>query len=176
MKKLLIILAALLVPTLTAAAQAPNNKMGNNSGIIAQGLTQSPIPPQGEALTLNECVTIMRGLKGLDAYKYGNGALRGALGENQAELGRVADQIEQTRQKIFAEIAKDAKEIPPTITDENKKEHQNPDFAEYSKQLVALGASPCRATLTRIKRSDLKLDTNEIPGGILADIDKILDK
>jgi hypothetical protein len=144
---------------------------------------QTPEPPRTATVipkpqfTLNECMTIQRGLKALDGnYKFGNGALRGTLGQNQARLQEVATEIDQARQKIFAEIAKGAPEIKPTIQDENKKEQPNPDFVEYNKQLMALGESPCHATLIHFKRDDLKLDVNEIPGSALADVDRIMDK
>jgi len=159
---------AIITPALSAEAPA----------------AQTPEPPRTTTVipkpqfTLNECMTIQRGLKvvGDGNYKFGNGALRGIFGQDQARLQEVATEIDQARQKIFAEIAKGAPEIKPTIQDENKKDQPNPDFVEYNKQLMALGESPCHATLIHFKRDDLKLDVNEIPGSALADVDRIMDK
>jgi hypothetical protein len=178
MKKLLMIFAAMFaMATVAFGQQAP--------------AAPTPEPPRTTVIpkaefTFNDCVTILRGLRGLDGYTtdkgnvqsyiFKNATLRGNIAENQARLANIPTEIENARQKIFSEIAKGAPEIPQTVTGDDKKEHQNPDFAEYSKQLVALGTLPCHVTLIHIKRDDLKLETNEIPGTTLADIDKILDK
>ena len=148
-----------------------------------EGIDRTAFYPPAE-FTMNDCVTILGGLRGLDgfqivlnagkpnesavpqSYKFGNATLRSDIGQDIARLTDIPNQVEKSRQQIFSEIAKGAADIKPNTA----------EMTEYSKQLVALGESPCRVTLIRIKAADLKLDVNEIPGTTIAALDKVLDK
>jgi hypothetical protein len=183
MKNLWTISAAMLVvATVANAAEAPTAPPATAPA--------APLIPKAD-LTMNECLKILRGLRGdggsnrgLDGYlvisnagkpnetvvpqtyRFSNPNLRMDIGQDIARLSDIPNVIEKTRQQIFLEVAKSDLEINPST----------PQMADYNKQLVLLGESPCRVTLIHIKASDLKLDVNEIPGSVLGDIDKILDR
>jgi hypothetical protein len=167
MKYLLIICAATLASISIATAAEPKE-------------TPASPPP----LTINNCLTILNGLAALDgatvvlnegkpnaeaktvAYKFGNATLRMDIQRNIAALQAVAQQTEKTRQQTFSEVADGAVELLPNT----------PARAKYDKEVAKLGESACSVVLVHIRAADLKLDVNEIPGTVLANIDRILDK
>lgn len=169
---LLTISAVLMIIGLTAAAAAAQSP----------AKTDPPKPPA--ELTLNDCLTLLPGLNGLDGrtyvvnagkateqavtlpYEFGNSRLRLDIARNIAQLVAVQRDADQVRQKIFMEVGKGAPEIKPG----------SPESVEYDRQLRELTARPCGVTLARIKAKDLKLDKNEIPGSVIGALDKILDR
>jgi hypothetical protein len=186
MKKLLMISLALVLaaPAFADDAQPPKIDTAPRTTVI---------PPA--EYTMNDCVTILGGLQALDgyqtitnqgkpnegtltiAYKFGNATLRSDIGQNLARLRDIPIEVEKARKQIVSEITGGVDIVSPGVnaTQAEKDEYSKKNTA-YSKQLVALGESPCRVTLIHIKAADLKLDVNEIPGTALSSIDKILDK
>lgn len=136
--------------------------------------------------TVFDCLVILGGLNEIDGkrpvvvnagkpneqtietvYEFGSGKFRLDLGRNIAVLSAVQRRVDETRQKIFAEIAKGDTEIKPG----------SEKFAEFDRRMKEISLQPCPISeLIRIKASDLKLDRNEIRSGALAAIEKILDR
>jgi hypothetical protein len=131
-------------------------------------------------LTILDCQTLQAGLTSLDghqeltrggesvslAYQFGSAALRLTIQQNLAALAVPLGAFDKARQAIFKEIAGDAPEIKPNT----------PEATKYTAQVQAAQQRPCDVDLQRIKATDLKLDKNEIPGSVLAALDKILDR
>lgn len=157
------------------------------AAVTAAAAAEAPVKPTpglpDTGLTVNECLTILSGLNALDgrqvvvsagkpdekvinlSYDFGNAKLRMDIAHDMAVLGAIQRDSQTAQQGIFLEVGKGADIKPGT-----------PEYANYDKQLKDLVDRPCHAALARIKAADLKLDRNDIPGSVLAAIDKILDK
>lgn len=173
MKKLLLT-AALAATMVTATAFA-------QQGPVKQDPASNP-----EKTTVFDCLVILNGLNEIDGkhdvvinagkpneqiaqlvYEFGNGRLRQDLARNITILTAIQRANDDTRQKIFAEVAKGAAEIKPGT----------PESTNYDSQMKQLTSAPCPIdNLVRIKTSDLKLDKNEIRAAALSAIDRILDR
>lgn len=134
--------------------------------------------------TVGECLTIYEGLKGLDghivlihegkpdestfikSYQFDNAELRSAIASDLAALDNVKTIHDRVKQSIFKEIVGEGYQI----------KQDTKEMVLYQKRVYESEQLPCEAVLTRIRLKDLKLDKNEIPGTILAALDKILDK
>lgn len=137
-----------------------------------------------QPLTINDCLNLLQGVNGLDGhvvivnagkpneapqlipYKFENPELRKAIQGNLVKLQGIQRDVDQVRQKVFAEVSPTGTDIQPST----------PERVNYDKQLIALGNSTCQVALVRIKWDDLRLKDNDIPGSVLAALDKILDK
>lgn len=172
-----IILAAVLLSTSAFAAEAP----------------VKPELPKSD-MTIDECLVVLSGLESLDGYQtvvnegkpnvqvvnrsyvFGNGVLRADIAHDITALRDVRKAAQESQQGIFKEVAKGAPDIPQTVAGADGKEHPNPLYAEYIRQLNQATGKPCSAIPTHISIKDLKLETNEIPGSVLSALDKMLDK
>ena len=181
MKKTVIALLALVLPTCAFAQLAP---AAPPSPSIAAALRTAGIPPQPGALTVAECLTILGGLNQLDghqvvinagkpnesvvtvSYVFGNAALRRIIQEDIVALQSVQKTAQTLQIAIFKENVKDGTEIKPNT----------PEMEAYNKQINDASIAACPANVTHIRLADLKLEQNEIAGTILAALDKILDK
>lgn len=138
-----------------------------------------PLHPEPK-LTILDCQTIFDGLSGLDghtelskdntpvvlAYKFENSRLRLNIQQNMAVLSAARQEFNKGMQGVFREIVGDGFEIKPGTA----------EMARYNKQKNDAEQLPCKANLIPISATDLKLDKNEIPGSVLAALDKILDR
>lgn len=135
--------------------------------------------------TVLDCLLILGGLNEIDGkrqvvlnagkpnqqvietpYEFASGKLRFDIAKNIAALSTVQRRVEEARQKVFHEVAKEDTEIKPNT----------PKAVEYDQKVRQIGEQPCPiGELVRIKASDLKLDQNEIRAGALAAISRILD-
>jgi hypothetical protein len=154
--------------------------------VIAALALSSPAPAAEPELTIDDCLTILVGLNGLDghqaltrdntvvvlSYKFENAKLRGIIQENIAALGAVQSNLQKVQQQIFKEVAGSKFELRPDAADPAERAL----LQQYQKQALDARQGPCKATLSRISLNDLRLDKNEIPGSILAALSKILDK
>lgn len=168
-----------------ATAQTKGD-LKSSAGSTAPQTRPDPAPAAdaGEKMTVNDCLIILSGLNGLDGrqvvtnagksneqvatipFEFGSSKLRLDIARNLSALSAIQRDGDQVRQKIFAEVSKGATEIKPGTA----------QAAEYDRQMRELTTRPCTVDLARIKASDLKLDRNDIPGSILAALDRILDK
>lgn len=169
MKKIVIAAALAILPT--CAFSQTSNATKNLA-------TPAPV------ITVRDCLLILNGLSGLDgynvlinagkpneqvltrAYEFNNAKLRRDIQTNIAALQVVQQATQKLNQDIFREVAKDSNEIKP----------DTPQYVEYTKRVSDGEGLPCTAQLVRININDLKLEKNEIPGSVLAALDKILDK
>ncbi len=147
---------------------------------ITAALAGSALAADQPKLTILDCQTILSGLNALDgrpemskdgsvvhlSYQFGSAKLRLTIQQNIAALLAVQADFEKVRMAIFKEIAGDAPEIKPS----------SPEAARFQKMIGDAQAVTCPAQLQRINAADLKLDKNEIPGSVLASLDKILDR
>jgi hypothetical protein len=181
MKKLALIFACVAV--MAAPALADDAKV-------------KPTPPPPAEFTMNDCVTILQGLRGLDgytvvvnqgkpnestflqSYKFANATLRADIAHDIAQVQDLPNQVEKIRQQVLLEITNGKAQLDPPDPKSSQavRDAYEKQVASYNKQLVALGESPCHAQLVHIKAADLRLDVNEIPNTVLAAIDKILDR
>lgn len=145
-----------LTPVLTTAARAADQYTNADCILLLSGL---------QSLDGHQELTKDRGAINVP-YKFENAKLRAAIQSNLAELQRVQAELQKLQQSIFREVAGGKLELQPNTQ----------EFADYSKQFTAAQELPCKATLTRIHINDLALQRNEIPGSVLAALDKILDK
>jgi hypothetical protein len=158
------------------------------SSVSASTGAQAPVKQEpglpSSGLTINDCLLILQGLNSLDgrqvvvnagksneqvvlqAYEFGNAKLRLDIAHDLAILSAVQKDSQAVQQKIFLEVGKGSPDIKPGT----------PELLDYNNQLKDLMARPCLADVSRIKAGDLKLDKNDIPGSVLAAIDKILDR
>lgn len=175
MKKLIIIVCSIALTMMFASlafAQAAPVKQEPSAAINPSGLT------------LNDCLTVLTGLNALDgyqvvvnagkpneqvivrSYEFSNGDLRGDIADNIATLTAIQKTAQEAQAQIFRDVAKGETEIKPGT----------PQVTEYDRQLKELTTRSCSAQLKKIKTSDLKLNKNEIPGSVLAALDKIREK
>jgi hypothetical protein len=144
-------------------------------------------------LTINDCLLILSALNALDShqvvlnsgkageqlvtvpYEFAKGGLRLDIAHNIAVLVGVQRESQAAQQKIFYEVLK---AVPETKPGEAAMEIKpgTPQSVEYDRQLRELTAKPCGAPLTRINAEDLNLTKNQIPVGVLSNLDKILDR
>lgn len=131
-------------------------------------------------LTVQECLTVLAGLNGLDGrtemtkdntpvqvpYQFGSAKLRLAIQQNIARLNDLQQGLTKVQQEMFREVAGTATEIKPNTA----------EMVRYQKMVLDAQQQPCNINLQRIKADDLKLDKNEIPGSVLGALDKILDR
>ena len=131
-------------------------------------------------LTNLDCQAILAGLNGLDGhteitkdgsavnvtYKFESARLRLIIQQDLAALTTVQQDFTKGMQAVFREIAGDS----PLLKEGTS------ELARYNEQLLKAQQLPCNVKLTRIKAEDLKLDKNEIPGSVLGNLDKILDR
>lgn len=148
-------------------------------------IAQSKPPTVGEALSMLQAFRNLDGRpvvvkqNGVDAtvvtpWEFGSGTLRLRIARNVSALAQIEKFVEETRQKIIAEILRgmsagkdgQAPQIMPG----------SPEFDNFTKQITDMLAHPAQVTLSRIKASELRLDKNEIPVTSLSALEPILDE
>lgn len=143
----------------------------------------TPIEPgAGDKLTIRECLGILTGLQLLDGrkvlvgagkptesvevipYKFA-GKVRDAISHNIFVLNQVQLEGQAANRRIQAEIGK-GKTIEPGSSAAADFDGRMSDYLER----------PCRVELDHLRDADLNLDTNDIPGTVLAALWKIRDR
>lgn len=175
------ILIAALACTLTLSASAAQAPVKPELGLPATGLT------------INDCLLILNGLNALDErkvilrqgkpdeavervpFEFAKGGLRLDISHNIAVLSAIQREAQPAQQKIFYEVLRSVPEKSPGVP-ATEIAPGTPAGAEYDRQMKELAARPCSAQLTRINAGDLNLDKNQIPVGVLALLDKVLDR
>jgi hypothetical protein len=167
--------ALLLLATPAPAAEAPVKQ-------------DSPIET---GLSIKDCLMVLQGLTEMDQierrtkpFEFARGGMRLDISHDIAVLTAVQAEAQPAQQKIFFQVVRTlpdevvpaAGDKPATTKPATSIPNGTPEAAEYDRLLTELTARPCHANLARINASDLNLDKNPIPVGILAAIDKILDR
>ena len=162
---------------------------------VAAAITVTPAIAQDAKpqLTVEQCLTILSGLKALDcagqqlggscasdARQYKLGDARITIGENVQAITPVLTAYQRAQQQYMMELppipaAEPGKPTPPEVaqmqTDQNKK---------VIATQIAMLARPCNVTPGRLKWSDLKIgddaDHNAIPPSVLGAIGAMMDK
>ena len=144
------------------------------------------IAPAGAAeplrLTVEQALDLLAGLTALDGheelvgegkqqqkivvpYTLG-GPLRQAIFHDITATKPVAADFQNARNAVVIELSKGAGKLDPG----------SPESAKLALQTQAMMAQPVDLKLDRIKLADLKLDSNPIPGTVLAQLAPILDE
>lgn len=159
--------------------------------LLLVAMTMPALGQSKKALTVGEALTMLQAFRNLDGrvvvvkqngvdtsvttpWDFGSGTFRMKIAKNVAALVAVEQQVEDTRQKIVAEIQS---RLPVGKNGEASAIAQGtPEYEAFSKQINDMLKQPAQVTLSRIKVSELKLDKNEIPVTVLAALDPILDE
>lgn len=150
---------------------------------IAFLVTSSALAQEEKPLTVNDCMTIAKGLSALgyvgqqlddprpvpaDTKQYRFGAARLTIALDLAAIKPITDSFQSSYQQMIKEFG-DGKPIQPN----------SPEMAKLMDAMQVALDKPCGLTLGRIKAADLKLDgpdENAIPVNVLATFTRIIDK